>query len=280
MSGAFSGEIAKQAPMLMSSGGSLLGGSGSAGGGTNWGALANLGINFLGSAGEGKQKAQYAAAYQDYLNKVIAQMKKELEARAEKYDNKLQNQFNEAEPQFQNEANTQLPELAKLQQDVIDQNTDAQRANRRQIEATMARQGVRGGQAAILENRALGEQSRDLQRDINQLAYNEAANRQQARLNYYNQKALTPWSTMSNAYGSSMVGANKALSDAQANVYNNAYNNAMINYVDAQKNQKKKGFNWGGAMSGAASGASMGSMAGPWGAVAGGVIGGALGGFS
>ena len=254
--------------------------SSSGGGGTNWGALISTGSSLLGNAGEGKQKAAAAAAYQSYLNSIIKGMQDALEARAEKYDTKLQNQFNEAEPQFQNEANTQLPELAKLQQDILDENTEAQRLNRRQIEATMARQGVRGGQAAILENRALGEQNRDALRDINQLAYNEAANRQNARLNYYNQKALTPWSTMSNAYGSSMVGANNALSNAQGNVYQNAYNNAMNNYVAAQKNQKKKGFNWGGAMSGAASGASMGSAAGPWGAVAGGVIGGALGGFS
>lgn len=286
MSGAFSAEIAKQAPNLMSSGGSLLGGSGGASGGMNLSTLGSLASLLGSSAGTAKQAnddkltAEAYQAYQAYLNSVIKQMKQELEARAEKYDTKLQNQFNEAEPQFQNEANTQLPELAQIKQDVLDENTEAQRANRRQIEATMARQGVRGGQAAILENRALGEQSRDALRNINQLAYNEAANRQNARLNYYNQKALTPWSTMSNAYGNSMVGANNALSNAQGGVYGNAYNRAMQNYLNTQSQKKKSGFNWGGALSGAASGASMGSAAGPWGAVAGGVIGGVAGGLS
>lgn len=197
--------------------------------------------NAITAEGEAKSTRAAYQALVDYASRLAEQMKQELEARADKYDTKLQDQFNEAEPQFQYEANTALPELAKLQQDVIDENTEAQRANRRQIEATMARQGVRGGQAAILENRALGEQSRDVQRDINQLAYNEAANRQNARLNYYNQKALTPWSTMSNAYGSSIVGANNALSNAQGGVYRDAYDTSLANYLGTQ-NKNAKGW--------------------------------------
>jgi hypothetical protein len=196
-------------------------------------AASDIGNGLTKSSEAKNQRAAYQALI-DYATKLAGQMEQKLEARADKYDTKLQDQFNEAEPQFQFEANTALPELAKLQQDVIDENTDAQRANRRQIEATMARQGVRGGQAAILENRALGEQSRDVQRDINQLAYNEAANRQNARLNYYNQKALTPWSTMSNAYGNSMVGANNALSGAQGGVYRDAYDTALGSYLGTQ----------------------------------------------
>ena len=186
----------------------------------------------------GNQASKAAKAYQAYLNGITTDMQNQLEGRAEKYDTKLQNQFNEAEPQFQQEANTQLPELQQLITDIANQSSEAQRQNRRQINANLAMQGVRGGQAAILANRATGELNRDLQRDINQTAYNEAANRQQARLNYYNQKALTPWSAMSNAYGNSMVGANNALSNAQGNVYTNAYNNAMSNFGAANK---KKG---------------------------------------
>jgi hypothetical protein len=179
----------------------------------------------------------YRNAYQNYINYlqgIANKMQQSLENRAEKYDTKLQDQFNQAEPQFEKEANTSLPEIEQMKQDAINEATDAQRLNRRQIEATMARQGVRGGQAAILENRALGEQNRDLQRDINQLAYNEAANRQQARLGYYSQKALTPWNTMSAAYGNSLTGANDALSKAQGNTYENAYATAMGNYLGTQ----------------------------------------------
>ena len=168
-------------------------------------------------------------AYQNYLNGIIGDMGNQLTARAEKYDQKLQNQFNEAEPQYLQEAYTQLPELQNLIKDIAEQSTETQRGNLRQINANLAQQGVRGGQAAILANRALGQTTRETQRDINNLVYNEAANRQQSRLNYFGDKSLTPWKTMSNSYGNSMVGANNALSQAQGDVYKNAYTAAMIN---------------------------------------------------
>ena len=168
-------------------------------------------------------------ALDDYVNTLSSDMAQSLEKRAEKYDQKLQNQFNEAEPQYQAEANTQLPELTQLIEDIANQSAEAQRQNQRQINASLAQQGVRGGQASILANRATGELNRDLQRDINQTAYNEAANRQNSRLNYYGQKALTPWSTMSQAYGSSLSGANNALSNAQGKTLENAYNAALQN---------------------------------------------------
>lgn len=183
------------------------------------------------------QQKNIAQAYQSYLNGVANKMGNALEARAEKYDQKLQNQFNEAEPQFQEEANTQLPELQNLINDIATQNTETQRGDLRRINAILAQQGVRGGQAGILANRAMGETTRNTLRDINKLAYDEAANRQQSRLNYYSNKALTPWSAMSNAYGHSLIGANNALSQAQGNVYQNAYANAMANFGSA--NRKK-----------------------------------------
>lgn len=176
-----------------------------------------------------------AKAYQSYLNGIIGDMANQLEARAENYDQKLQNQFNEAEPQYLQEANTQLPELQQLITDIANESAEAQRQNQRQINASLAQQGVRGGQAGILANRATGELNRNLQRDINQTAYNEAANRQQSRLNYYSQKALTPWSAMSSAYGQSMVDANKYLSEAQGYTYKNAYNRAMGNYGNTNR---------------------------------------------
>lgn len=199
---------AKAAPLIISAAGSLFGGNRSSGN---------------------------AKAYQDYLNGITSDMQNQLEARAEKYDQKLQNQFNEAEPQFFEEAYTQLPELQTLAKDIVDQNTETQRANMRQINANLANQGVRGGQAAILANRALGQTTREAQRDINNLVYNEALNRQNSRLNYFGDKSLTPWKTMSSAYGNSMVGANNALSQAQGNVYSNAYNRAMSNFGAANK---------------------------------------------
>ena len=178
---------------------------------------------------QGLSGSSASKAYQNYLNGVIGDMANQLEARAEKYDQKLQNQFNEAEPQYFNEAYTQLPELQNLIKDIAEQSTETQRGNLRQINANLAMQGVRGGQAAILANRALGQTTRDTQRDINNLVYNEALNRQNSRLNYFGDKSLTPWKTMSGAYGNSMVGANNALSNAQGDVYRNAYTAALIN---------------------------------------------------
>lgn len=193
----------------------------------------NLG-NSITAASEAKNTRKAYANYLNYLNGISGQMANELEGRAEKYDTKLQNQFNEAEPQYQEEANTQLAELGQLVKDISDEAAEAQRQNQRQINASLAQQGVRGGQAAILANRATGELNRDLQRDINKTVYDEALNRQNSRLNYYGQKALTPWKTMSNAYGNSMVGANNALSNAQGNVYQNAYNAAINNFIKTQ----------------------------------------------
>lgn len=192
------------------------------------GGLGKLGSSgILGGIGNKASDAAIRAYYSEYLKGVGDDMRDALEQRAEKYDTKMQNMFNSAEPQFQQEANTQLPELQQLMNDIALQNTETQRGDLRRINAVLAQQGVRGGQAAILANRALGETSRDTMRDINKLAYDEAANRQNARMNYYSQKALTPWNTMSSAYGNSMVGANNALSGAQGNIYSNAYDQMM-----------------------------------------------------
>ena len=225
--------IAKALPALKGIG-SKLGGFLS----NNAGGLASSlfsGGSILGNFSSDRGNAEAAQAYQSYLNGITKKMQNELEQRAEKYDTKLQNQFNEAEPQFQEEAYTQLPELTQLMEDIANQSAEAQRQNRRQVNANLAMQGVRGGQAGILANRATGELNRDLQRDINQTAYNEAANRQSQRLGYYSQKALTPWNAMSSGYSQSMVGANNALSNAQGTTYANAYNRAMANYGNTQK---------------------------------------------
>ena len=221
-------------------------------------------------------------AYQNYLNYLHGlanQMGSELEARAGKYDTKLQDMQKTGEEQFANEANTQLAELGQLVQDISDESAEAQRQNARQVNAELARQGVRGGQAGILANRATGELNRDLQRDINQTVYDEAAKRQDARLNYFGQKGLTPWSDMAQGYASSMADANKYLSAAQGNVYAKAYDNAMSNYMNAQQKKEKGGL---GSKIGSVAGGVIGSYFGPIGSTigsaAGSYIGGKIGG--
>ena len=244
------------------------------GGNDVWGSGLSSIMDSYAQGKEDKVSAQAYRQYLNYLNGIANGMAKDLTARADKYDTKLQNQFNLAEPEFQQEAYTALPELQNLMNDIVNQNTETQRGDLRRINAILAQQGVRGGQAAILANRALGETSRDTLRDLNKLAYDEAANRQNARLNYYSNKALTPWNTMSSAYGNSMVGANNALSNAQGKVYENAYTNMMNNYMNAQRKKSgglgsKIGGVIGGAVgsavtSGSPIGASLGSSAGSY----------------
>ena len=210
--------------MVAAAGAAAAGGAGAAGGTSALinalgiaGALGDAGVPSLKTSLGNWQDAQIAKAYQSYLNGVIGNMGNALEARADKYDNKLQAMSNEAEPQYMQEANTQLAEVGQLVKDISDEAAEAQRQNRRQVQAELAQQGVRGGQAAILANRATGELNRNLQRDINQTVYDEALNRQNSRLGYLSQKAITPWTQRANAYSSSLTGANNALSNAQGN---------------------------------------------------------------
>lgn len=234
--------------------------------GINWGNTMGSGMsNIFDKYSEQRDNSVNAQAYQNYLNYlngVASSMKDDLEGRADKYDTKLQDLYSSNIDKFDTEANTQLAELGQLVDDISQQGAEAQRQNRRQVQAELAQQGVRGGQAAILANRATGELNRDLQRDINQTVYNEAATRQGARLNNYGAQVLYPLQSMSSAYGSSLSGANNALSNAQGNVYTKAYENAMNNYMNAQ--QKKKG----------GLGSTIGSLAG---SVIGGVVGGPVG---
>ena len=245
------------------------------GGADSWGSGISSIIDSYNQGKEDKANAQAYRKYLNYLSGIASGMENALEGRAEKYDNKLQNQFNTAEPEFQQEANTQLPELQNLMNDIANQSTETQQGDLRRINAILAQQGVRGGQAAIIANRAMGETSRDTLRDINKLAYDEAANRQNARLNYYSNKALTPWNAMSGAYGNSMVGANNALSNAQGKVYENAYSNMMNNYMNAQRKKGGGlGSKIGGVIGGAVGTAYGGSVGGTLGSAAGSYIGG------
>ena len=237
---AAAGVAAKAGPAILSAAkglGSKLGGffknSGS-------GILDNLsnGSGILNAFNQSNLDTETAKAYQAYLNGIIENIGSALENRAEKYDTKLQDMSKEAEPQFLAEANTQLPELGQLVQDISDEAAESQRQNRKQVQAELAQQGVRGGQAAILANRATGELNRDLQRDINKSVYDEALNRQNSRLGYFSQKAITPWSQRAGAYSSSLSGANNALSNAQGNVYQDAYTNAMNNYTNTKSRKK------------------------------------------
>ena len=199
------------------------------------------GVQSLGSMFGGNKNTQLAKAYQAYAQQFGNNLEKTLENRGKTFENKLIHNFNQGEGEFLNEANTQLPELQNLMNDIATQNTETQRGDLRRINAVLAQQGVRGGQAAILANRALGETSRDAMRDINKLAYDDAARRQGARLNYFTNKAQTPYNTLNSTYGGIMGGAYGALNGAQGAALSSAYNAQLGNYGNTLKTKKKFG---------------------------------------
>lgn len=274
MTSAISTAIMEAAPMLTTTFGDAPAGKGKFDLSKFSGSLGDI----LGALGSMQDDNKYAyknyQAYQDYLGGIANSMANALEGRADKYDQKLTNLYNTNQGRFDTEANSPLPELEGLKQDLINQSYETAGANRRQIEAELARQGVRGGQAGIIAARNLGQTTKDLQHQLNQLTYNEALNRQNARLSNYSQGSLIPLKSLSGAYGNSLASANKALSDAQGNVYQGAYGNMMNNFMSAQKPQKNK---FGNILKGAASGAAAGSTLGGWGTAGGALIGGAMG---
>lgn len=189
-----------------------------------------LGMELFGSYAQQIGDVKQAKAYQKYLNNLTSGLEDKLSSRAAEYEGKLSSMFDEAEPQFLTEANTQLPELQQMQKDISQQSSEAQRQNRAQVQNELAEQGVRGGQAATLSNRATGELNRNLQRDYNQLAYDEAGKRQSSRLNYFGEKAMSPYKGLVSAYTHGSASANDALSRGQGSALADAYGAAIGNY--------------------------------------------------
>jgi hypothetical protein len=113
---------------------------------------------------------------------------------------------------------------------------------------------------------------RNFQRQMDDLAYNQAVNYDTLMDNELNRRynTLNMFNTM---YGYGNTPYQQDL--ANWNIRNT---NRDISYQNALANNNS-GFNFSGALKGAMSGASTGSAFGPWGALAGGVAGGAMGGF-
>lgn len=97
----------------------------------------------------------------------------------------------QGESQLMSVYDTPLQELQQMKRDIAEGNTEAQQQQRRQTNLSLAQQGVRGGQAATLSNRASGELSKNLNRDLNQLTLDEAQRRRDAKANYLTNKATT-----------------------------------------------------------------------------------------
>jgi hypothetical protein len=97
----------------------------------------------------------------------------------------------EGEAGFLNSVSAPPPELTQLKSDIANQSTEAQNAQRGQVNLNLAQQGVRGGQAATLANRSSGELNKQLGYNVNQLAYDDATKRASEKAGYYAGKAQT-----------------------------------------------------------------------------------------
>ena len=85
-----------------------------------------------------------------------------------------------------NSATSSTPsELLSLKSDIEKGNTRAMQDTAKQVGANLATQGVRGGQAAVLQNRAVGEQGLTAEQNIDELLAQDAAQRRAAQTGYY-----------------------------------------------------------------------------------------------
>jgi len=94
-----------------------------------------------------------------------------------------QGQFDTGETQFLKEANQAPPEMLAAQQALQNKTS----AGYNELQAGLSKGGVRGGQAATQLRRGAG----DLQQQLDTMAFQEAQQRQQAKLGYFGNKAQT-----------------------------------------------------------------------------------------
>lgn len=80
-------------------------------------------------------------------------------------------------------------ELTQMKEDILSGQNKQMQAAANQAKANLAQSGVRGGQAATALNRATGDIASAAAQNVNQLAYQDAINRQAAKTNMYAQKA-------------------------------------------------------------------------------------------
>lgn len=123
---------------------------------------------------------------QDPAQAMAANERAKAEAQRQAYDEMMKNaqgQFQTGENQFLQEANQAPPEFQAAQDALKNKTAEGYG----QLKTGLAQQGVRGGQAATQLRRGAG----DLQQQLDQMAFQEAQGRQQAKLGYFGNKAQT-----------------------------------------------------------------------------------------
>ena len=118
---------------------------------------------------------------------------------------------------------------------------------------------------------------KDFQRQMDDLAYNQAVNYDTLMDNELSRRYNT-LDMFGNLYNYGQIPYRQDIRNWNIENTNRdiGYQNAMANYMN-NRNSFGSNLNFGGAISGAMKGAATGSAAGPWGALAGGLLGGAGG---
>jgi hypothetical protein len=142
-------------------------------GGVDWGDIAKTGLDITGNYLGSQAQADVARRGQDLQAKAYQEM---------------MGRSKEGEGQFLgalNEPNQALGSYAKDIQDMGQQNIGRQQNI---INQQLGRAGVKGGQAANLYGRQIGELQQNGMRDVNKLAYEDAQNRANRKSTYFANK--------------------------------------------------------------------------------------------
>ena len=129
----------------------------------------------LGAEGLGEQKRQFNVGLgsSDVLRKAYQEA-----------IGKAEGGFGESEKKFYDTTGKTPEELLQLKQDIAEGSAEGIQSATGQIESSLAKQGVRGGQAGTLLGRATGKMGTEAQRDINRVIAQDASQRQAQRAGY------------------------------------------------------------------------------------------------
>lgn len=118
--------------------------------------------------------------------------KKQLKARQEAYSALIgrgKEQMGQGEQQFLTESGQPLAELTAAKQAALAGGGEAIQQAGREMATQNALGGVRGGQATLLQNRGMGQMATEQQRNLDNMALDEANRRREMRGQYFGNKA-------------------------------------------------------------------------------------------
>ena len=91
---------------------------------------------------------------------------------------------------FYNTVNTQNPYLNVIAQDLKNNTNDVLNSGRNQLNASLAQQGIRGGQAMTQLNRGIGNMANQANQNLNQMMYGDEQQNRNLKMAYEQAKAL------------------------------------------------------------------------------------------